>query len=321
MRASLPTLLLTLLIAGAAAPARAETVRAFEFRGLHQVAEETLRFYLGLEEGQELDLLALDRRVHELWDRRLIDDLVIETEPVEGGVKVIVTVTERPILRSLDYKGLEGVSRTDIGERISKDQIEVREGDPLDLGEVRRLEAVIEEIYRDKGYRFADARWSIEEVSQSERRVIFDIDAAEKVRIGAIRFEGNEVFGDRRLRWAMKKTKKTNLITRLLKKDIYNPATVEEDLGKVRDVYRGQGARRLPRRRLQERAAGRARALGHRQGLEAQAGDRDPGRGGPPLQARRDLDRGQQRLHRRGAAAPVQDPPRRLAAPEAARRE
>jgi outer membrane protein insertion porin family len=241
MRAALPTLLLTLLIAGAAAPARAETVRALELRGLHQLAEETLRFYLGLEEGQELDLAALDRRVHELWDRRLIDDLVIETEPVEGGVKLIVTVTERPILRSLDYKGLEGVSRTDIGERISKDQIEVREGDPLDLGEVRRLEAVIEEIYRDKGYRFADARWSIEEVSPSERRVIFDIDAAEKVRIGAIRFEGNEVFGDRRLRWAMKKTKKTNLITRLLKKDIYNPATVEEDLGKVRDVYRGAG--------------------------------------------------------------------------------
>jgi outer membrane protein insertion porin family len=43
------------------------------------------------------------------------------------------------------------------------------------------------------------------------------------------------------LRWAMKKTKKTNLVTRLMKKDIYNPASVEEDLGKVRDVYRGAG--------------------------------------------------------------------------------
>lgn len=234
-------LFLTVLGLAAASGARAETVRAVEFRGLHLLAEETLRFYLGLEEGRELDEAALDRNLRELWERRLVDDVRIDKEPVEGGVRLIVTVVERPILRSIDYKGLKRLSLTDINERIAKDQVDVREGDPLDLGEVRRLESVIEEMYRDKGYRFADARWTMEEVSPSERRVMFQIDEAEKVRIGAIRFGGNEVFGDRRLRWAMKDTKKTNLVTRIMKKDIYNPATLEEDLVKVRDVYRAAG--------------------------------------------------------------------------------
>ena len=231
----------TLLLAVAASAAHAVTVQALEFKGLHMVAEETLRFYLGLEAGQELDEAALDQHIHDLWDKKLIDDIQVEKVPVEGGVKLVITISERPILRSIDYKGLKRLSRSDISERISKDQIDVREGDPLDLGEIRRLENAIEDLYRDKGYRFADARWSLEDVSPTEKRVVFQIDEAEKVRIGSIKFDGNKVVGDHRLRWAMKKTKKTNLITRILKKDIYNPATVEADLGKVRDLYHAAG--------------------------------------------------------------------------------
>jgi len=224
-----------------ASAATAEVVREIEFRGLQSLAEETVRFYLGLEEGKELDEAALSGSLRALWDRRLIDDVRIEKEPVEGGVKLIVTLVERPILRSIDYEGLKRLSRTDISERIAKDQIGIREGDPLDLGELKRLEAAIEEMYRDKGYRFAEATYQLETISPTERRVLFSIDEAEKVRIGDIDFQGNDVLGNMRLRWTMKKTKETNLLWRLLKKDIYNPATVQEDLTKVKEAYRSIG--------------------------------------------------------------------------------
>ena len=60
------------------AGARAETIRGVEFRGLHLLAEETVRFYLGLVDGQELDEGALNRSIEELWRRNLVDDLKIE---------------------------------------------------------------------------------------------------------------------------------------------------------------------------------------------------------------------------------------------------
>lgn len=224
-----------------AAALSAEVVRDIEFRGLQGLAEETLRFYLGLEVGKELDEAQLTTNLRALWERRLVDDVRIEKEAVPDGVKLIVTVVERPILRSIDYKGLKRLSRTDISERIAKDQIDVREGDPLNLGELKRLEAAIEEMYRDKGYRFAEATYQLEEISATERRVLFSIDEAEKVRIGDIDFQGNEVIGDFRLRWKMKKTKDTNLIWRMLKKDIYNPASVQEDLQKIKEAYRSIG--------------------------------------------------------------------------------
>lgn len=232
--------LAALLLCPAALRAQ-EVVREIEFRGLRGLAEETLRFYLGLEVGVALDEAALDRNLRELWERRLIDDIRVEKQAVEGGVRVVVTVVERPILRSIDYEGLKGISRTDVNERLAKEQVNVREGEPLDLGEMARLEALLESMYRDKGFRFAEASYTLEEVSPGERRAVFRIEENEKVRIGKIRFEGNDVLGDWRLKWTMKKTKETGLFNRLFKKDIYNPAAIEEDLAKVRDLYRSIG--------------------------------------------------------------------------------
>ncbi len=224
-----------------AAGARGETLAGVEFRGLRLLAEETVRYYLGLVDGKDLDEAALNRSIEELWRRNLIDDLKIERIDAEGGVRLIVTVTERPILRSLDFKGLKRLSRTDITERITKESISVREGSPISMGEIKRLHTTIEEMYREKGFRFAKAEFVLEEVSPTERRVAFTIDEAEKVRIGDIKFSDNTVYGDWRLKWAMSKTKETNLLWRMLKRDIYNPATIAEDMVKVKDLYRGAG--------------------------------------------------------------------------------
>ncbi len=49
------------------------------------------------------------------------------------------------------------------------------------------------------------------------------------------------MFNDLRLRWSMKKTKESGAITRFNKKDIYDPAKLQEDLDNVRDLYKGAG--------------------------------------------------------------------------------
>jgi len=254
----LPVVLLLL-----SSSARAETVRGVEFRGLRLLAEETMRYYLGLVDGKELDEAALNRSIAELWRRNLIDDLKIERVEAEGGVNLVVTVAERPILRSLDFKGLKRLSRTDITERISKESISVREGSPISLGEIKRLQTTIEEMYREKGFRFAKAEFTLEEVAPTERRAVFTIDEAEKVRIGDIKFADNTVYGDWRLKWTMSKTKETNLLWRVMKRDIYNPATIAEDMVKVRDLYRTAGYKNVlladPVLGVDERGSGKRR--------------------------------------------------------------
>ena len=231
-----------LMVVGLVLPARAQNlegqpIQAILYQGLESLTEDTLNYYLGLTEGEVFEAAKLNEKIHALWIRNLVDDIKIETGPTDGGVQVTVTVKERPILRSIDYEGLKRISRSDINERIITDSIRVREGDSLSLGELHRLKAAIEALYAEKGFRLAEANYTVEAASRSDRRVVYTIDEGDKVRVGDIDFEGNTVFKDMRLGWSMSDTKESNLVTKIMKKDIYSPAALSEDLDAVRELY------------------------------------------------------------------------------------
>ena len=111
----------------------------------------------------------------------------------------------------------------------------------MSLGELQRVKGLIEEMYGEKGYRFATANYTVTEVAPNEKKVVFTVDEGDRVRISEIEFEGNTVFADSRLRLAMTNTKESAFISRVTKKDLYDPAKLQEDLDKVRDLYRSVG--------------------------------------------------------------------------------
>lgn len=243
--------LLSLLFSGGVRAARAQalpqptangrTIESIEFKGLKALSEDTLRYYLGLEPGQPLNEEALNQNIKKLWDRNLVDDIQVESVPTAAGVRLVITVAERPVLRSIDYEGLKRISKTDLQDKLTTQRIRVREGEPLSLGELQRVKALIEELYGEKGYRFATANYKVEDTGPNEKKVVFTVDEGDRVRISDIEFEGNTVFSDARLRLAMKNTKESAFISRISKKDLYDPAKLQEDLDKVRDLYRGVG--------------------------------------------------------------------------------
>jgi outer membrane protein insertion porin family len=109
------------------------------------------------------------------------------------------------------------------------------------FGELARLEAAIEQLYADKGYRFAEVDYLLEPSGPAEVRAVFTVDEGDRVRIRDIGFEGNTVFPDWRLAFEMRKQAETGPISRLLRHDIYNPGKLEEDLDRIRKMYRERG--------------------------------------------------------------------------------
>jgi outer membrane protein insertion porin family len=216
-------------------------IESVEWVGLRTLSQDTLEYYLGIREGGLFEPAVLNRNLHALWERGLVDDVAVEAEEGPAGVRLRVVVEERQVLRSIDYQGFKKVSRSEISDRIDKDRIRVREALPIERGELERLQATIEEMYREKGFRFAEVDYNLEEASIGEQRVVFTVDEGDRVRIRDIEFEGNEVFSDWRLRQSMRKTRQSGPISSLLRRDIYNPATVQEDLDRVRDLYRERG--------------------------------------------------------------------------------
>ncbi|HKI04769.1 MAG TPA: outer membrane protein assembly factor BamA [Thermoanaerobaculia bacterium] len=222
-------------------PVNGRTIESIEFRGVKALPEDTLRYYLGIEPGQPFDEAALNQNIKELWERNLVDNVGVESTPTPAGVRLVITIEERPILRSIEYEGLKRISKTDLQDKMSTQRIHVREGEPLSLGELQRVKTTIEDMYGEKGYRFATAQYSVQDVGPNEKKVVFTVDEGNRVRISDIGFEGNTVFNDLRLRWSMKKTKETGPISRFSKKDIYDPAKLQEDLDKIRDLYKSSG--------------------------------------------------------------------------------
>src|SRR6185436_14548135 len=94
-------------------------IRSIEFQGNSMLPDETLRYYLGLETGQALDEDKLNESIRELWDRSLVDDIQVATTPAADGVNLVITIKERPILRSISYEGLKRISKTDIQDKLS----------------------------------------------------------------------------------------------------------------------------------------------------------------------------------------------------------
>ncbi len=216
-------------------------IEAIEFKGLKALSEETLRFYLGIAPGQPLDEDALNKNIKKLWDRNLVDDVQVESVPTAAGVRLVITVAERPVLRSIDYQGIKRISKTDLQDKLTTQRVRVHEGEPLSLGELQRVKATIEDMYGEKGYRFATAQYTVTDVGPNEKKVVFTVDEGDRVRISDIEFEGNTVFNDTRLRLTMRNTKESAFISRIAKKDLYDPAKLQEDLDKVRELYRGIG--------------------------------------------------------------------------------
>lgn len=234
-------------------------IRSVEFRGTQALPEETLLYYLGLEVGQTFDEERLNNNIKALWERSLIDDAQVDATPTaDGGVALVFTIQERPTLRSISYEGLKRVSKTDIQDKLATERIRLREGEPMSLGELERVNAIIEQLYADKGYRFAEARYNVEDAGgANEKRVTFTVDEGDRVRISEIEFEGNSVFNDVSLQWQMKNTRQSGPVTRILKKDIYDPAKLQEDLDNIRKLYRGAGYKNvvIGEPQLQVRAA------------------------------------------------------------------
>jgi outer membrane protein insertion porin family len=215
---------------------------SLEFHGLKTLTEETLLYYLGLQLGQPLDEDVLNRNVRTLWDRGLIDDIKVDGTLVgSDGVKLSITLIERPVIRSVDYEGLKRISKTDIDDKVATQHIRIHEGDPMNLGELQRVKIVIEDMYREKGYRFAQARYTVEDSGGNEKKVKFKVDEGDQVRIGKIVFQGATKFPKWHMRWVLSDTKESNLVWRVAKKDIYDPAKVQEDLDKLRALYKGEG--------------------------------------------------------------------------------
>ena len=206
------------------------------------VTLDTVVYYLGLEEGDPLDLEYVAEGFHRLWESGLFETVRIEKEDIGGGETVLyVIVTERPFINTVTFDGNKKVSTADMKDKLDEKGVDVPRNVPLKMSQLSRIESAIKEIYDEEGFRSAQVSFEVTDIGRNRRDAVYRIEEGGKIKINDIEFVGNDVFSDGKLRGALKEVKPRRFYRRWGKKIVYTRENWEADRDNLRDFYLNHG--------------------------------------------------------------------------------
>ena len=210
-------------------------VRDIEIRGNRLTQESTIRFYLETETGKVYVPRILSEDVKRLYALETFDDIRVTAEEVEGGMRLIITVTEKPTVRRVTYSGNRAIQEEEIDERI-----QLKERSTFDRGLLNDTITGLQNHYRESGYYFAHVRPDIASVADNQVDIELVITEGRRIRIRRIQFTGNTYFTDNQLR------KEVQLQEYFLpivsdSASLYRPEVLRVDLQLLEQLYQSNG--------------------------------------------------------------------------------
>ena len=219
----------------AAAIAPGAIVRRIEIRGNRRTQESTIRFYLRTQEGAPWSVDTLQADVKRLYDLDVFENILVTAEEMDDGIHLIITVTEKPAVRQVTFKGNRRIKDEDIRNRIL-----LKERSTFDRNALNDTVTSIQKHYRDEGYYFAHVRPEVSAVDDNQVDIELDITEGKKIRIEHVGFTGNTYFPDSTLRKQLQ-TREYVLPVLSGPASLYRPDALRVDVQLVDNFYHDHG--------------------------------------------------------------------------------
>jgi len=206
---------------------------------------QTIIAFSGLRKGKEIILPAskeIGDAIKKLWASKLFSSVDIFITKIENdAISLEIELTDLPQLEELT---ITGVKKSKFKDIIQENKLQT--GTKVTENLITTTKNYLENKYREKGFLNARVRIKTSEVQDSIdiRRINMDlsINKGSKIKIKNIVFTGNEKLSSKKLRKAMKNTKRKNFI-RVLKRSKYIEDNFKEDLVNIVNKYKEQGYR------------------------------------------------------------------------------
>ena len=213
-----------------------------EVTGLQSYNEQTVKTYTGLRVGQPITLPGeqISAIINKLWGLELFTDIEFYITDIQGdNVFLELNILERPTLSKVN---MNGVKDRKVDE-ILKDT-DLKKGKKITESLLANSKNYIQNKYKKKGYLNAKVNIiTAKDTSQTNARsMVVNVNKGDKVKIKDIVFEGNDKLAAKKLRKALKKTKKKKL-GRFWKKSKFIEEDYENDLSLIMDKYAENGYR------------------------------------------------------------------------------
>lgn len=199
--------------------------------------------YSGLSKGQRVEIPGDDitNAIKRFWRQGLFSDVAIVWTKAYGDKAWLeIRLTPQPRISQINYNGVKKGEREDLEARLG-----LAKGQQITPNIVNRAEMIIKKYFDEKGFKNADVQLVQHEDLAHKNEVILDInvDKNEKIKVHHIYFNGNNIFSDFKLKWAMKKTSERDNIFTIFKQKKFVESDFESDLQVLTEKYNEKGYR------------------------------------------------------------------------------
>jgi outer membrane protein insertion porin family len=222
-----------------------QVIESITFRGTRRVPQDTLKALIVSKAGDIYNEETLRRDYMALWNTQRFDNIVLESEPGRTGILVTFVVTERRVVRSIDYAGIHSVTVSEILDRFKDRKVGLSVESQYDPNKVQRAAVVLKEFLAERGRQYATVDPVIEQLPPSSLKVTFNVNEGPKVKVGKIDIQGNEAFKTREVIRAMKNSRPIGIPYSIFLEDLfaktYDSEKLEEDKERIRQAYQDKG--------------------------------------------------------------------------------
>lgn len=185
-----------------------------------------------------------------LWQTGFLDDISIEEtdEPYENGVigkHIVYNLEERQRVKLVDFAGSKALARDAIETALKDASAQIKLDTFIDLVFVRKVERIVRDLLKDKGFQFATVTHQIEALAGSPKlvRLTFQLDEGPKLRLREVTITGNTAVDDGVLKRQMggNKTRPWWLPSFLAGARTYQESRFPDDADRIVRYYRDRG--------------------------------------------------------------------------------
>src|SRR5437762_4526149 len=208
-----------------------------QYTGPGTVSKERILAQMRTKVGQPYSDQVVEQDIETLYKTGAVLNVRIFAQPEGNGVKVIVAVQTRSIVREIEIDGAEQVK----AKRLRK-EIKLKLNQTVNEQQLDEARQKIVEVYQGRGYNDVSVQFRVDPIDEKRgtARVVFTVNEGVKGAVRQIHFEGNEHFSEKVLRKQMKTRGKT-LIYFLDKSGRLDEVQLEQDLDKIREWYQNHG--------------------------------------------------------------------------------
>ena len=210
-------------------------VNSIEIKGLKRIEEGAVKVKLSQKIGEPISQEKTNEDIKTIFKMGYFDDVKVEIEAFEGGVKLFYIIKEKPSVVRVEFQGNKELDDTKLKEKLT-----ITPGSIADTVLIQDNAVIIGKIYEEEGYWLSNIVPVIKKISDDEVSITYQIDEGTKVKIKNILFEGNKNITSKKIKKVME-TKEWWLFSFVTSSGYYKKDQMAGDTERIRNLYFDNG--------------------------------------------------------------------------------